>query len=97
MTRCRFCGAAIEWRITKAGKRMPVEGPVVTIGVPTKLIRELTKRTIVTHDGDTLTGHDLDDLTRLIDAPAFVVANGKRPHWATCTGAQKAREGRKKR
>lgn len=95
MNRCRHCGAAIEWRVTKAGKRMPVEGAVITIGVPTKLIRELPRRTVVTHDGDTCTGHDIDALTRLIDCPAFVVANGKQPHWASCPGAHTARKGKK--
>lgn len=74
MSRCRGCGAEIDWIRTRAGKNMPVDPEPVFV-----IVGEGNGR-FVTDEGDVITGREVPTNDGTADA-AFV------PHWSTCPAA----------
>lgn len=76
MSRCRGCGAPIEWITTAAGRSMPVDPELVFI------IEGAGPDRFVTDEGEVVTGRRaLPAEERPSLAVAFV------PHWKTCPNA----------
>lgn len=78
MSRCRSCGAEIKWIKLKSGKYNPVDPYKRTI------IRGAGKATIITEDGEVLTGEFAD-----YDHGANAV--GFESHFASCPNASSHR------
>ncbi|MBE6972551.1 MAG: hypothetical protein E7440_01530 [Ruminococcaceae bacterium] len=68
MSRCKGCGAEIDWVRMKSGKSMPVDPEPV-------FVAEGGNQVFITDEGDTITGTATESKTGEV---AFV------PHWATC-------------
>lgn len=68
MSRCKGCGAEIEWVSMRSGKYMPIDPEPV-------FVAEGGKDVFITDEGDTITGSMTETNTGEV---AFV------PHWATC-------------
>lgn len=68
MSRCKGCGAEIDWVRMKSGKSMPVDPEPV-------FVAEGGNQVFITDEGDTITGTATESKTEEV---AFV------PHWATC-------------
>lgn len=68
MSRCKGCGAEIDWVRMKSGKSMPVDPEPV-------FVAEGGNQVFITDEGDTITGTETESKTGEV---AFV------PHWATC-------------
>lgn len=77
MSRCRGCGAEIEWLRMKSGKAMPVDPEPV-------FVQEGGNRVFITDEGETITGTAAEENTGKV---GFV------PHWATCPAAGQFRRG----
>ena len=72
MSRCKGCGAEIDWVRMKSGKSMPVDPEPV-------FVAEGGKEIFITDEGDTITGTATESKTGEV---AFV------PHWATCPASK---------
>lgn len=68
MSRCRGCGAEIEWLRMKSGKVMPVDPEPV-------FVAEGGNQVFITDEGETITGSATEENTGEV---GFI------PHWATC-------------
>lgn len=68
MSRCKGCGAEIDWVRMKSGKSMPVDPEPV-------FVEEGGNQVFITDEGDTITGTATESKRGEV---AFV------PHWATC-------------
>ena len=76
MSRCRGCGAEIEWLRMKSGKTMPVDPEPV-------FVAEGGNQVFITDAGETITGSATEENTGEV---GFV------PHWATCPAAGQFRK-----
>lgn len=76
MSRCRGCGAEIEWVRMKSGKTMPVDLEPV-------FVAEGGNQVFVTDEGETITGSAAAENTGEV---GFI------PHWATCPAAGQFRK-----
>lgn len=72
MSKCRGCGADIEWVKTRTGKNMPVDA------IPNPLWAPCLGTTMVIR----VHGKNAEVITVPIDGS--VVVEAWRPHWATC-------------
>lgn len=83
MSRCKSCGAAIEWVKTTAGRLMPLD--------PDRQVLRLAPKgetMLVTDDGRIIRG-------ALGEGPApFGTDTGRTSHFATCPGAGQHRRDR---
>lgn len=76
MSRCRGCGAEIDWIRTRAGKMMPVDEE------PVMVIEGEGRDLFVTDEGDTITGRKAAPQEENRELPVAFV-----PHWAMCPAA----------
>lgn len=81
MARCRGCGAAIEWVVTRQGKRMPVNPIPVRITSMESL--EGLRVVGATADGRVVSGYRSPAGEREV----------RQVHFATCPKAEEARRG----
>lgn len=68
MSRCKGCGAEIEWQCMKSGKMMPVAPEPVFVAAGGNQV-------FITDEGETIMGSATEENTGEV---AFV------PHWANC-------------
>lgn len=80
MSKCKYCGAEIEWIKTPAGKYMPCDAQKVEY-TP----NPVGSRTIITPRGEVVRGYFLTD--NLAGNPNNV-RTGYIPHWVTCNRQQ---------
>ncbi len=83
MPRCRACDAAIAWRQTTSGKRIPLDLETLWV-LPGELPDGEKRCVVVTGDGRTVWGAQVS-----ADTPAAV--RGQVSHWATCPDASRWR------
>ena len=76
MSRCRGCGAEIEWLRMKSGKVMPVDPEPV-------FVAEGGNQVFITDEGETITGSATEENTGEV---GFI------PHWTTCPVAGQFRK-----
>lgn len=79
-SRCRSCHAPIRWRVTSAGKRLPVDLGTLHISPSPE-----GSTVLVTEDGEVVRGHRLEHPT-----PGAVA--GSLAHFATCPQASQHRQ-----
>ena len=79
MSKCKSCGAEIDWIVMKSGRRMPVDPEPVHFSIDK--INHSGDITLITADGMAVTGFK-DMSSRLI---------GYLSHFATCPNADKHR------
>lgn len=76
MSRCRGCGASIDWITTTAGKPMPVDPE------PVFVVEGAGKDRFVTDEGEVILGRRARPEEESHDLPVAFV-----PHWKTCPNA----------
>lgn len=76
MSRCRGCGAAIDWIRTPAGRSMPVDME------PVFIIEGDGPDRFITDEGEIVTGRRALPEEERRDLPVAFV-----PHWKTCPNA----------
>lgn len=76
MSRCRGCGAAIEWIQTPEGRYMPIDPE------PVFVIEDDGKDRFVTDEGGVILGRRARPEEESHDLPVAYV-----PHWKTCPNA----------
>lgn len=76
MSRCKGCGASIEWIRTPAGKSMPVDTE------PVFVIEGGGSDRFITDEGEIITGRRAIQEEERRDLPVAFV-----PHWKTCPNA----------
>lgn len=70
MAYCKYCGAAIEWKVTKAGKKMPVDPELISSDDCEH------GDVLVTEEGEVIkVNHSRND---------YETYEGYVPHFATC-------------
>ena len=80
MSRCRGCGAPIEWITTAAGRSMPVDPE------PVFIIEGAGSDRFVTDEGEVVAGR-----RALPEEEGPACAVGFVPHWKTCPAADRFR------
>ena len=81
MSRCKGCGAEIDWIMTHTGKYMPVDPEPVFVAV------DDGSDVFVTDEGEVIHGREVPANDGSAEV-AFV------SHWATCPAASSFRRGR---
>lgn len=81
MTKCKACGASIEFISTPTGKKLPVDAFPVNY-IPGKGHGKFVDKDGIVHSG-----------TQVGDSCEYGYFIGHVPHWATCTQADKFRRG----
>lgn len=76
MSRCRGCGASIEWIRTPAGRSMPVDSE------PVFVIEGDGSDRFITDEGEVILGRRALPEEECRDLPVAFV-----PHWKTCPNA----------
>ena len=84
MATCNGCGAQIDWVITKAGKKMPVNLEYSGVYPKEPGTEQELLNTIVTDQGEVKQGPWAPDRAG--------IARGRTPHFATCPDARKFRK-----
>lgn len=84
MSKCRSCGADIDWIKTKEGKNMPVNVEYVNVH-PNEVGGEKGNTVIVTDEGEVVRGIQVGDAYE----DGYLI--GRTSHFATCPEAEQFR------
>lgn len=82
MSKCRGCGAEIDWIRTPAGRSMPIDPEPVFVKEGDGGCH------FITDEGEMISGREVPENGEGVEV-AFV------PHWATCPEASRFKRGRK--